>query len=200
MQIDNFAHKSKSWDMSSKRVKNAESIAKGILKNIKTRADMTLMDFGAGTGLLSYFIAPSVEKIVAVDNSPSMLEMFREKQNEFDCHTELIQADLSTQNIDHKFDGIISSMTIHHVEDTQDLLQKFYDLLNKNGTIGLADLETEDGSFHTDDTGVFHFGFDKAEFLNIAKKVGFKDLKIETISVSSKPHGEYPIFLLTGRK
>ncbi len=84
MAIDNFAHKSKSWDMNSKRVKNAKAIAQKIIEDVELKPTMKIMDFGAGTGLLSYFIAPFVDTIVAVDNSPSMLEKFKEKAHEFD--------------------------------------------------------------------------------------------------------------------
>jgi len=197
---DNFAHKSKSWDMNSKRVKNAEAIAKGILKNINMRADMTLMDFGAGTGLLSYFIAPNVEKIVAVDNSPSMLEKFYEKQNEFDCDTEVIEADLSTEMIDKKFDGIISSMTIHHLSDLPALFSKLYDMLEVDGFISLADLDSEDGTFHSDNTGVYHYGFDRENLQQIATDIGFKNISFETVSTIAKPHNDFTIFLMTATK
>ncbi len=67
---DHFAHKSKTWNMNSKRVNNAKSIVELIVKNIKLDKTMELMDLGAGTRLLSFFIAPFVNKIVAVDNSP----------------------------------------------------------------------------------------------------------------------------------
>lgn len=200
---DYFAHKAQSYDNNEKRVSNVQNIADGILKNISYTKEMNILDFGSGTGLLTQEIAPYVKKITAVDMSTSMNEVLRAKTEGFPCELEVLELDITNEEYEHKLqniDSIISSMTIHHIQDTENLLQIFYDLLNENGTIALADLETEDGSFHTSDTGVFHFGFDKDEFLNIAKKVGFKDLKIETISVSSKPHGEYPIFLLTGRK
>jgi len=200
---DFFAHKAKEYEDNEKRVSNVQNIADGILKNISYTKEMNILDFGSGTGLLTQEIAPYVKKITAVDMSTSMNEVLRAKTEGFPCDLEVLELDITSQKYEDKLsnlDSIISSMTIHHIKDTEDLFQKFYDLLNENGTIGLADLETEDGSFHTSDTGVFHFGFDKDKFLNIAKKVGFKDLKIETISVSSKPHGEYPIFLLTGRK
>lgn len=200
---DFFAHKAKEYEDNEKRVSNVQNIADGILKNITYTKEMNILDFGSGTGLLAQEIAPYVKKITAVDMSISMNEVLREKTDGFACDLEVLELDITSQEYKHKLsnlDGIISSMTIHHINDTEDLFKKFYDLLNENGTIGLADLETEDGSFHTSDTGVFHFGFDKDEFLKVAKKVGFKDLKIETISVSSKPHGEYPIFLLTGKK
>ena len=200
---DFFAHKAKEYENNEKRVSNVQNIADGILKNISYTKEMSILDFGSGTGLLTQEIAPYVKKITALDMSTSMNEVLREKTEGFACDLEVLELDITKERYDDKLsnlDGIISSMTIHHIENTEDLFKIFYDLLNENGTIALADLETEDGSFHTSDTGVFHFGFDKDEFLNIAKKVGFKDLKIETISVSSKPHGEYPIFLLTGKK
>ncbi len=56
--IDHFEKKSKSWDMNSKRVKNAESIANLIVKNIKINNSMSIMDFGTGTGLLTYIMLP----------------------------------------------------------------------------------------------------------------------------------------------
>ena len=200
---DYFAHKAKDYEKNSKRVSNVQNIADGILKNISYTKQMHIIDFGSGTGLLTQEIAPYIKKITAVDMSDAMIEVLREKVPTFPCELEVLKLDImdekSSQTLQN-IDGIISSMTIHHLKDTEALLEKFYTLLDENGTIALADLETEDGDFHTDDTGVYHFGFDKDEFLNIAQKVGFKDLKIETISVASKPHGDFPIFLLTGKK
>jgi len=197
---DLFAHKSKSWDMNSKRVQNAKGIAELIVKNIKLNKSMELMDFGAGTGLLSYFVAPYVKKIVAVDNSPSMLLEFEAKCNEFVCETEVIEKDLSVEILDRKFDGIISSMTIHHLEDLEALFSKFYTMLKPSGFIAIADLDTEDGSFHSDNTGVFHHGFERDVLQSLAQKVGFKELKFETASTIDKPKGIFTIFLMTGVK
>jgi cyclopropane fatty-acyl-phospholipid synthase-like methyltransferase len=200
---DYFAHKAHVYENNEKRVTNVQNIADGILKEITYTKDMHILDFGSGTGLLTQEIAPYVKAITAVDMSTAMNDVLQAKTEDFACELEVLELNITKEDYSDKLkdiDSIISSMTIHHIKDTEDLLKKFYDLLNENGTIGLADLETEDGSFHKEDTGVFHFGFDKETFLETAKKVGFKDLKIETISVSIKPYGEYPIFLLTGRK
>jgi len=197
---DHFAHKSKSWDMSSKRVKNAKAIAEAILKNINLDKKMELMDFGAGTGLLSFFIGPKVRKIVAVDNSPSMLEQFREKCSEFKCETEIIKKDMSVETLERKFDGIISSMTIHHLEDIPTLFSKFYVMLNENGFIAIADLDSEDGSFHSEDTGVHHYGFDREELERIVSDAGFEKIRFETVSIIKKPHRDFPVFLMTAYK
>ena len=198
--VDHFAHKSKSWDMSSKRVQNAKGIAELIVKNIKLNKSMELMDFGAGTGLLSYFVAPFVKKIVAVDNSPSMLVEFENKCDEFSCETEVIEKDLSSETLDRKFDGVISSMTIHHLEDTAALLSKLYAMLHDGGFVAIADLDSEDGSFHGDNVGVFHYGFDRDILENIAKETGFKEIKFDLASTISKPHREFTVFLMTAVK
>lgn len=200
MKKDLFAHKSKSWDMKSLRVKNAKSIASVIVENIDLKDDMHLADLGAGTGLLSFFLSQKVSKITALDNSKSMLEVFESKKDEFLCDIEIVEMDISCQKLDKKFDGIVSSMTIHHVKDTKKLLQNLHDMLEDGGFIALADLESEDGSFHSDNEGVFHFGFDTEELLKIAKEVGFKDLKVFESGKIDKPHMEFIVFCLVGFK
>jgi cyclopropane fatty-acyl-phospholipid synthase-like methyltransferase len=199
-KVDLFAHKSKNWDMKSRRVTNARSIAELIVKNIKLDKEMELMDFGAGTGLLSFFIAPFVKKIVAVDNSPSMLLEFQNKCDEFKCETEVVEKDLSSESLERKFDGIVSSMTIHHLEDTLALYKKFYDMLEDGGFIAIADLDTEDGSFHSDNTGVFHHGFDREALQVIAEEAGFRDVRFDTASTINKPHRDFTVFLMTAEK
>ena len=199
-QEDLFAHKSKSWDMNSKRVQNAKGIAELIVKNIKLNKTMELMDFGAGTGLLSYFVAPYVKKITAVDNSPSMLLEFQNKCDEFVCDTEVIEKDLSVETLDRKFDGVISSMTIHHLDDTLALFSKFYDMLDDGGFIAIADLDSEDGSFHSDNAGVHHHGFDREALQLIAEEAGFKDVNFDLASTINKPHCTFTVFLLTAVK
>jgi len=199
-RIDYFKNKSKSWDMNSKRVQNAKSIAELIVNNIELKPEMEVMDLGAGTGLLSYFVAPYVSKIVAVDNSPSMLEEFMSKFLEFDAKTEVIEADIATQDIQREFDGIISSMTIHHIKDIQALFFKLYNMLNKGGFIALADLDSEDGTFHSDDTGVHHHGFDRNELADMAAKAGFKETEFILASTIKKPQRDFSVFLMTASK
>ncbi|MEN8194127.1 MAG: class I SAM-dependent methyltransferase [Bacteroidota bacterium] len=199
-KVDHFANKSKSWDMNSKRVQNAKGIAELIVNNIKLNKSMEIMDFGAGTGLLSYFVAPYIKKIVAVDNSPSMLLEFQNKCGQFSCHTEVLEKDLSTDTLDRKFDGIISSMTIHHLEDIPALFSKLYDMLDDHGFIAIADLDSEDGTFHSDNEGVFHYGFDRQMLAGYAQEAGFKDVTFSLANKISKPHAEFTVFLMTAIK
>jgi len=197
---DYFEHKAQRYEDEVKRVDNVQNIADAILQKIAYTKTMELIDFGSGTGLLTSKVAPFVKKITAVDMSKAMNEVLSAKRESYPCELDIIELDLSKNEINRKFDGIVSSMTIHHVEDILALFKKFYAMLHDGGTIALADLDKEDGSFHQEDTGVFHFGFDREEFLQTAQNAGFKNLAIELVSVVSKPYGNYPIFLLTGEK
>ena len=200
MHKDYFRDKSKDYEKDANRVNNVANLAESIKRNIKFDKSMHIMDFGSGTGLLLEKIAPLVGKITAVDISESMNKELAAKKENLGCELEIVQLDLSKTGLDKKFDGIISSMTLHHVKDIQSMFNNFYTMLNENGFLAIADLDLEDGSFHTEDTGVFHPGFDRNEFINWAKAAGFKNLKIESASTANKPHGKYPVFLLTGYK
>jgi cyclopropane fatty-acyl-phospholipid synthase-like methyltransferase len=200
MNKDYFQEKSKTYEKDSNRVNNVENIANAVKRNIKFEKTMHIMDFGSGTGLLLKNIAPLVGKITAVDISKSMISELAAKRETIDCELEILEMDLSKSKPDARFDGIISSMAMHHVKDISAMFHNFYGMLNENGFIAIADIDLEDGSFHEEDTGVFHNGFDRVEFMNSAGSAGFKDLEIMSASVVKKPQGEYPVFLLIGYK
>lgn len=200
MSNDYFELKADSYDKDANRVSNVDNIANSILGSIPFNKNMHIMDFGSGTGLLLERVAPFVKKITAVDVSEAMCKQLNEKIKNLDCEVEILKLDLTKTKLDMKFDGIISSMTMHHIKDTQAMFNDFCRMLNDNGLIAISDLDTEDGSFHTEDTGVFHFGFDRKSFQDKAIAAGFKNVKIISASIDEKPHGKYPVFLLTGNK
>lgn len=200
MSNDYFEHKADSYDKDTKRVSNVDNIANSILRSIPFNKNMHIMDFGSGTGLLLERVAPFVKKITAIDISEAMCKQLDEKRKQLNCEVEIIQMDLTKSNLDNKFDAIISSMTMHHIKDTQAMFNIFYSMLSDNGAIAISDLDIEDGAFHNEDTGVFHFGFDRKEFQKKAIAAGFKNVNIISASIDEKPHGKYPVFLLTGNK
>ncbi len=198
---DYFAEKSKSYEKEVTRVNNIGTIADAILERLAyDKENAHVMDFGSGTGLLTEQIAPYVKKMTTVDISPSMNEQLRAKQNALPCELEMLELDLVKESIAQKFHGIVSSMTMHHVEDILAMFRKFYAMLEEGGSIAIADLDKEDGTFHKEDMGVFHFGFEQDVFAALARQAGFENIAIATVSVIKKPYGEYPVFLLTGEK
>ncbi len=195
---DKFASKAKEYDALQRRLVTAKAIANRIKAKINLTKDMHLIDFGSGTGLLLECLADDIGKFTAIDISPSMIGILRAKS--IPCKLDIKELDLTKEDLDLKVDGIVSSMTIHHIKDVQALFKKFYKMLKSGGFIAIADLDSEDGSFHSVDTGVEHFGFDRKEFIDFAKEAGFTNIKIEDATTISKPHKEFGIFLLTAMK
>jgi 2-polyprenyl-3-methyl-5-hydroxy-6-metoxy-1,4-benzoquinol methylase len=161
---------------------------------------MRVMDFGAGTGLLASHVAPLVARVIAVDTSPSMLEALAQKQELRDvveprCH------DILVEPLGERFDAVVSAMALHHVKDTGRLLGAFREHLKPGGQLALADLDTEDGSFHPPDTeGVFHHGFDREDLRRELVAAGFEAVRFQTaVEVAREDGRTYPVFLVTAR-
>lgn len=197
MSLDHFAHKADSFDANPVRVDNVDAIARVLRDTVALDPAMRLLDFGSGTGLLLERLAPHVAHITAVDVSPAMNRQLDAKRAHLPCTVEILELDLVAHDLAQTFDGIVSSMTLHHVADVAALLRKFHGLMPDGGFIALADLDTEDGSFHSEDTGVFHAGFERAYIAGLAAAAGFREVQVHSASVVRKPQGDYPVFLLT---
>ena len=196
---DNFKDKASSWDKGSTRVNGAKTIADAIQRNIKLNSSMEIMDFGVGTGLLGFEILPHVSSVLGIDTSAKMIEQLNQK-NTPECFIESLNRDIVQNPLEKTFDGLVSSMTLHHVENLELFFTTIYKNIKKDGFIALADLESEDGTFHSDNTGVFHFGFDADTLHKIVKDAGFRNIKIENINTIEKPQRDFGVFLLTARK
>ncbi|MEJ2228287.1 MAG: class I SAM-dependent methyltransferase [Alphaproteobacteria bacterium] len=200
MSTDYFAQKAGEWDSNRSRTDNLDNISASIVKTVNLNETMHLMDFGSGTGLLLERIAPYVGKITAADVSPAMNTRLQEKRGQIACELDIVEIDLEKADIDIQFDGVVSSMTMHHIADIEAMFRKFHSMLKDGGFIAIADLDLEDGSFHTDDTGVKHFGFDRDEFAKSAASAGFAEVQISSASVIHRPNGDFPVFLLTAAR
>lgn len=197
---DLFEEKAKEWDVNEMVRQLSSNISGAMIEHVPFDTTMCVMDFGAGTGLISSNIAPHVKQIKAVDISQSMLEQLAEKAELKD------KVEIACQNIleiplNEKFDVIMSAMAMHHVEDTDKMLSSFASHLKPGGQVALADLDAEDGTFHPADVeGVYHPGFDRAVFEKRLSANGFSEIKFVTAHTVDKEGKEYPIFLVTAKK
>ncbi|HKJ52672.1 MAG TPA: methyltransferase domain-containing protein [Gammaproteobacteria bacterium] len=197
---DLFEAKAADWDANDRRTRLAAAIGATMLERVQLHKHMKVMDFGAGTGLVAAQIAPLVEQLVAVDTSPAMLEKLAAKA-ELEGRVETVCRDILEQPLDTRFDLIVSAMTLHHVEDTSRLLQRFNQQLKPSGKLALADLDKEDGSFHAEGTeGIFHFGFDRDELRAELESQGFEKIEFFTAHTMERNQREYPVFLVTATK
>jgi 2-polyprenyl-3-methyl-5-hydroxy-6-metoxy-1,4-benzoquinol methylase len=197
---DLFEEKAQEWDMNELVLNLSAAVGAAIKEQVELNDSMQVMDFGAGTGLVTTQIAERVGKITAVDVSESMLDQLVAKEH-LKLKVDAVCQDILDIPLDTRFDLIVSAMAMHHVEDTDALVQSFADHLMPGARIALADLDSEDGTFHPEDTqGVFHNGFDRGEFQSILERKGFTDVNFVTAHTVNKEGRHYPIFLVTAVK
>ncbi len=165
---------------------------------------MDAVDFGCGTGLVTMRIQPLVRTITGVDSSQGMLDKLQDKFKQAavtNGRTQLVDFEKG-QRVQGAYDLVVSSMTLHHVRDTEAVIRHWYELIRPTGTLAFADLDSEDGSFHSDNTGVFHSGFDRKTLIEVLAQIGFRDVRDATAAsitkdVEGRGTREYTVFLIT---
>lgn len=205
LDANHFDSKARQWDSNPVFRDRAEKIAAGIRAEVTLTREMSALDYGCGSGLLSFPLKDELGRITCKDTSAGMLDVLREKIAEQGVTNMTVrQTDLTADPLpDERYDLIYSSMTLHHIPDTAHILKVFHDLLNPGGHLCIADLDREDGSFHGIEVDVHH-GFDRDALAQLAQQAGFTDVRFRTVFeiVKEQVGGEraYPVFLMTARK
>lgn len=197
---DLFRDKASDWDTRPVPAQISEGVTRALREAIALTPSMTVMDFGAGTGLVASKVAPDVERLVAVDVSEAMLAQLAAKP-ELQGKVRIAHRDILEEPLDEKVDLVVSAMAMHHVKDTRALLAALHAHLRPSGRVALADLDTEPGTFHPPGTeGVFHAGFDREELRALATEAGFTDVAFVTACEVHRDERAYPIFLMTATR
>lgn len=197
---DLFEDKAQDWDARPVPAQISAGVSAAIERLVALSPDATVLDFGAGTGLVCSKIAPRVARVLAVDVSRAMLDQLAAKP-ELAGKVEIFCQDILSAPLAERADVIVSAMAMHHVEDTRALLQTLFDHLVPGGQLALADLDAEDGSFHPPDIeGVFHAGFDRDALAAVLAEVGFEQPSFTTAVTVSKDDRRYPVFLVTATR
>ena len=192
-RFDKYARE---WESNPGRIEISEKILKSLLKKVSLNHNMKVLDYGAGTGLISLALSDSVGSVIAMDTSKGMLEVLTEKIAAAKVKNILpVFCNLETQDYSEMFNLIVISMALHHIKDYTKLITKFNHLLSENGSLVIVDLETEDGSFHPDKTGVYYNGFDKRDLKQKLIDVGFCKVSVTRAFGFSRNDKHFDIFI-----
>lgn len=206
MQTSSFNERARNWDSDPKKVERAWTVATEIKKQVHLEHAMTALEYGCGTGLLSFALKDEFSSITLADTSEGMLDVLAEKialqdiQNMFPKKLDLVNDPLPIQ----KFNILYSLMTLHHIPEVENILQKFFDVLLPDGWIAISDLDAEDGSFHGVEQQHVHKGFERNALQKQVETAGFVDVHFFTVFHMTKTVGDgirnFPIFLMIARK
>jgi len=202
-----FDKEAESWDENPFRRQLGESLGKVIAGAVPLKSSDFVLDYGAGTGLISLALCDRVKCVLAADSSRGMLNALAAKTKAVGIsNIQPVFLDLEEDGASvPAVDVIVSSMTLHHVREIPRLAGIFFSMLRAGGRIALADLSTEAGDFHSDNTGVHHFGFDADWLSAVFTAAGFSDAHTAVAhtvrkQVASGEAKEFSVLLLTAVK
>ena len=205
--MNHFDDEALTWDDNHERLKMTRVISEEIIKNINLSKQWSALDYGCGTGSLSFFLHHFLDQITLADESTGMLNVLQTKIIDSGIkNMHPLKLNLMEDDYKQHHNIIYTSMALHHIIDTDKIINKFYSLINLDGYLCIADLVKEDGSFHSHIKNYDgHSGFDEDKLMNILKEKGFTDVKTKICYVMEKEIQEgfvkkYPIFLMTGKK
>ena len=201
----NFDKEAAFWDENPARIKLAEEVMRTITARIALTPEMEVLDFGCGTGLLALRLAPLVRSVTGMDRSQGMLDVLAAKAAAQGLTNVRSQHLPPGDRPSGAYDLIVSSMTLHHVEHIDSLLARLFQACTSSGHLCVADLDPEQGQFHHDNTGVFHFGFDRPLLQERLRTAGFVATGSETAAEVMKPTRDgdlrrFTVFLIHGAK
>lgn len=204
--MTNFDERAKEWDSDPDKVARAQAVANAIRKMVPLSSSMKAFEYGCGTGLLSFALQSDLGQITLADTSQGMLDVLKGKiasANVTNMHP--VRLDLTSDPLPgQRYDLTYSLLTLHHIQDVRSMLIKFHELLTPQGYLLVADLDKEDGSFHTDGTTDVHLGFDRRELQRMVEEIGFQNLAFSTAYTIKKKIDQeekaFPIFLLAAQK
>ena len=199
--MSEFDARAREWDKDKMHMDRSVAIAAGLEEMIPLEPSMKALEYGAGTGILSFLLKDRFAEITLMDNSTEMIKVCVEKTEYHKTnHILPICFDLERKDYDGNFDVIYNQMVLHHVVDYESIIGTFHSLLNPGGYLAIADLYPEDGSFHGSDVKV-HLGFDPEKLAEILKQIGFKNINYKTCFEVKRESGlKYPVFLLVANK
>ncbi|MBI9068437.1 MAG: class I SAM-dependent methyltransferase [Salinivirgaceae bacterium] len=195
------------WDNDPKKIERATAFAIEINKFIKPNRKLDALEFGCGTGLLSFQLKDFFKTITLADNSEGMINALQEKiaKNNIQHFKPLYLDEASSKLPNKAFDVIYTLMTLHHIHDLDGIIKKLYDSLKNGAYLCIADLVKEDGTFHSkfpDFDG--HKGFDKKELSKLLASMGFEMVHYSICYEIERAFDDgvikYPLFLMIAKK
>jgi SAM-dependent methyltransferase len=167
---------------------------------------LDVLEIGSGTGLLSFTLSPHVNTLIGVDTAEGMISAFNIKLEDVKipnlCAINHFLTDPDSPELQdaaeslglltpHRFELIVSHLTLHHIPSLPDIFELMYRCLKPGGVVALTDYEDfgrEAIRFHPESKrpGVEHHGIKKDLAGKLLAEAGFEDVRVEEAFVLRK--------------
>ena len=131
-----FDARAQTWDDDPAKSERAKAVAEAIVRQAAPTRAMKGLEYGSGTGLLSFMLRPRLGAVTLVDTSAGMLEVADRKiAAAGDAAMRTLRIDLLAEAApEERYDIVYSLMVLHHVPDTPGILRRLHDVLSPGGS------------------------------------------------------------------
>ena len=118
-----------------------ERVIETLADAIAVDSAQNVLDVGTGTGFVAAGLAPYADRVIAIDNSPAMLDVARDNLAQLGIdNVELREGDLVRLPLeDDSIDAAVANMVLHHAEDPAGMLAEMTRVVRPGGRVAIAD-------------------------------------------------------------
>src|SRR5438067_3869306 len=152
---------------------------------------LTVADLGAGEGTLSQLLAKNARKVIAIDNSPKMVEFGSKlaKKHGFK-NLEYRLGDIEDPPIaKNSVDLAILSQALHHAIHPQRAIAAAHQILKRSGRLAILDLLSHRFERARELYADHWLGFSEVELHQFLEKSGFRGIEVSVVAREKQsPH------------
>ena len=162
---------------------------------------LTIVDLGAGEGTLSQLLAKRARKVIAIDNSPKMVEFGAKlaKKHGFK-NLEYRLGDLEDPPVaKNSVDLVLLSQALHHAIKPERAVKGAHRILKKNGRIVVLDLLSHRFEKARELYADRWLGFSEVKLHQLLEHGGFREIEVSVVS-REKHNPQFQTVFATGIK
>jgi ubiquinone/menaquinone biosynthesis C-methylase UbiE len=179
---EHFAEIAEDWD----RLRESyfsDSVRDKAISISGAKGGETAADIGAGTGFMSRGLVSKGIRVIAVDESPEMLEVARKKLGSRGVDFRLGSAEKLPVG-DGEVDLVFANMMLHHVEDPRKVIGEMSRILKDGGRVVLTDLEEHQALFLKTEHQDRWMGFSREVVKGWLEGAGFEEVGVTHLGES----------------
>ena len=164
--------------------------------------DWVVGDLGCGTGQLAETVAPYVRRVVAVDESPDMLEAARRRvEGAPEGNVEVREGRLESLPVgDGELDAAVFSLVLHYVPEPQRALEEAARVLAPGGRLLWIDMVAHGREEYRERMGHVWQGFTEEQVREWTEAGGFEGVRYRHLPMDEEAAGPLLFVAAAGRK
>ena len=149
----------------------------------------TVADLGCGTGNAAELLAPCVERVIAVDQSPEMLDAARTRLGAY-TNVEFREGDLEHLPLtDGAVDAAVCVLVLHHMNEPEAACREMARVLQPGGVLLIVDMIEHDRATYRHTMGHRWLGFGVAQMIRMLASAGLERTRFLTLAAETNAKG-----------